>query len=97
MNLKEAVELVNTYNRPDGRTIVDIVSCRECGNEFASQTQDIGRAILGRICSSVLCQQRANRKGKEQRRLIRNTFGGKTVLRAQSHDTRSLEVQNIPV
>ena len=65
VNLQEAVEIVNTYNRTAGQPLVAAVTCEICSLQFASQVQDVGlarRRGLGQICPSVECKKEARRR-----------------------------------
>jgi hypothetical protein len=65
MDLKEAVNFVNTYNRPMAKPLLEVVSCGICGNQFASQIQDVAlarRRGFTRICSDADCLREARRR-----------------------------------
>jgi hypothetical protein len=65
ISLHQAINMVNTHNRPGGRPLVVSVSCTICSNEFARMVTDAALAHLHAkrtVCPRVECQREARRR-----------------------------------
>lgn len=65
MSLERAIEIVNTFNRPNGRPLVSAVSCSICGRPHARMVTDASLAQLhGKriVCPRLECQRAARRQ-----------------------------------
>lgn len=64
MKLEEAIKIVNTFNRPNGRPLVTAVQCVICGRLHARMVTDANLAWLhGKriVCPRPECQRAARR------------------------------------
>jgi hypothetical protein len=65
MDLQKAIEIVNSFNRPNGRPLVKAVSCSVCGRHHARMVTDASFAQLhGKriVCPRAECQREARRQ-----------------------------------
>jgi hypothetical protein len=65
MKLEAAIDVVNTFNRPNGRPLVTAVNCSICGRAHARMVTDANLARLhGKriVCPVLECQRAARRQ-----------------------------------